>query len=336
MAVAKAHEAMGLLSGKRERPACILVHGADRGGVFDLCRQLAAKVAGASSELGIIRLQDAQKDRLYTEVFSLSMFGGAQVVWLSAAGDGAAGVVELVLIAQEKGNLVVVDSDALPKSSKLRKLCESNPRAVSVAIYEESAAELRNRVSMKVREAGIRISDEALDRLVDLVSRERATANSEVEKLITYVHGKTVIGIEDVDAACGDSYEASLDDVMDAVFEGGMADADRFGSVIEQAGSRNVLGAALASVAKLQAMAVQVAQGQPPEGVVKSPANAVFFKRQPRLAKQLRLWTLDSLLEAEEKIGAAILQIRRNRKLESAITSRALLAVSWLARSQVT
>jgi DNA polymerase III subunit delta len=334
MAVAKAHEAMGFVSGRRKRPACILIHGADRGGVFDLCRQLAEKVTDGSNELDVIRLQDAQKDRLYTEVFSLSMFGGTQVVWLSASGDSVAAILEPVLASQESGSLIIIDSDALTKSSKLRKLCEADPRAVSIAIYEESAAELRGRLSARIKDAGANIADEALDRLVDVVARERAAANGEVDKLVLYARGQNLIGVEDVEAVCGDGHEASLDDMMDAVFDGSMVDVDRFGAMIEQAGSRNALSVALAAVGKLQSMAVQVAHGQSPDGVAKALANAVFFKRQARVSKQLRLWSLRGLLEAEEKIGAAILQTRQNRKLESAITSRTLLAVSWLARSQ--
>ncbi len=334
MAIAKAQEAMSLVSGRRERPACILVHGADRGGVFDLCQRIAAKVTGGSNELDLIRLQDAQRDRLYTEVFSISMFGGTQAVWLSAVGDGAAAVLETILISDEKGSMIIIDCDALPKSSKLRKLCETHPRAVSIAIYEESAPELRSRLAGRIKEASMGITDEALDRLVDVTSRERAAASNEVDKLITYAHGQILVGVEDVDAVCGDSYEASLDDMMDAVLEGSMADAHRFGTMLEQAGSRNALGAALASIAKLQSLAAQVAQGQSADSVVKFPANAIFFKRQPRVAKQLRLWTLSALLDAQEKVGSAILQARQNRKLENAITGRALLAVSWLARSQ--
>jgi DNA polymerase III subunit delta len=334
MTIAKPHEAMGLVSGRRERPACILVHGADRGAVFDLCRQLSVKASGGGADLDIIRLQEGQKDRLYAEVFSIPMFGGQHVIWLSAAGDGAAAAIESVLGSGQAGHLVIVDSDALPKSSKLRKLCEASPRAASIAIYEETAAEMRARLAARIAEQGMSIADDALGRLVEIASRERAAANREADKLIIYAHGQASIAIEDVDAVCGESFESSFDDMMDAVLEGSMEDADRFASVLEQAASRNVLGAALAALAKLQSLAAQVAQGQPAESIVKAPANAVFFKRQARVTRQLRLWPLAALLEAEEKIGSAILQARRHRRLESAITGRALLAVSWSARGR--
>jgi DNA polymerase III subunit delta len=334
MATARAHEALGLVSGRRERLACILVHASDRGGAVDLCRELAIKITGGGGDMNVIRLREADKDRLYAEVFSISMFGGEQVVWLSAAGDGVAPVLEQILTSTERGNLILIDSDALPKSSKLRKLCEASPRAVTVPLYEETTVELRIRLSARLSSAGLSIADDAMEHLLQVVARERAAGTAEIEKLITYAHGKSSVMLEDVIAICGDSYEASADDILDAVFEGSMADADRFSTIFEQASSRSALAAALAYAAKLETLAAQVEQGQSPDAVARSPANGIFFKRQQRVARQLRLWTLPALLEAEQKIGAAILQARQERDLEAAITSRTLLAVGWLARSQ--
>jgi DNA polymerase III subunit delta len=334
MAVAKPHELSGLLSGRREMPACILIHGSDRGAVFDLCQSVIAKVTGGKSELDVIRLSEAQRDRLYTEFSSLSMFGGRQVIWFAASGDNSVKAFEPILDSNSPGNLVLIDSDSLTKASKLRKLCEGSPRAVSIAIYEESAHELRMRLGQRIKEAGFAIADEAMELLMELVSHERSVGNSEVEKLALYAHGKETIDADDVRAVCGDGYDASMDDLLDSVFEGNMADADRFAAILDMSGSGNVLGSALTHVTRLQTMAGQMAKGQSPDHVVKLPANGIFFRRQPAVSHQLKLWSLELLLEAQDKIASGILQTRRQRELESAITSRTLLAVSWLARNQ--
>jgi DNA polymerase III subunit delta len=334
MAVAKPHELNGLLSGRRELPACILIHGSDRGAVFDLCQSVIAKVTGGKSELDVVRLTEAQRDRLYTEFSSISMFGGKQVVWLAASGDNSAKTLEPILESETQGNLILIDSDSLTKASKLRKLCEASPRAVSIAIYEESVHELRRRLGQRIKEAGFAITEEAMELLMELVSHERSVGNSEVEKLTLYAHGKTSIDVDDVRAACGDSYDASTDDLLDSVFEGNMADADRFASILDMSGQGNILGSALGHVSRLQAMAGQMAKGQSPDQIVRLPANGIFFRRQTAVSHQLRLWSMELLLEAEDKIASGILQTRRQRELESAITSRTLLAVSWLARNQ--
>jgi DNA polymerase III subunit delta len=334
MAVVKPQDVLGLVSGRREPPAVLLIHGADRSAVFDLCKSILAKLTVGGNDLSVSRLTDAQRDRLYTEVFSASMFGGRQAVWLSASGDASVAAVEQVLAAAERGNPLVIDSDGLAKSSRLRKLCEASDLAVAVAVYEESLHELRERIGRIIREAGLAIEPDAMALLLDLASRERGVAASEVEKLVTYAAGRTAIAVDDIRAISGDMHEATLDELLDAVFEGDMVSAERFALALDASGGRNILSSALTHAARLEVLALQVTQGQSPESVVKAPANAIFFKRQPAVARELRLWSLERLLEAEGKIAAGILQARRNRELESAIVNRTLLAVSWLARSQ--
>jgi DNA polymerase III subunit delta len=333
MSVAKPPELMSRVSRRGEPPAVILIHGADRSAVFDLSRSVLAKLTGGSNDLNVTRLSEAQRDRLYTEVFSASMFGGKQAVWLSAAGDAAAAAVEQILSATGRGNPLVIDSDSLAKSSRLRKLCEASDHALSVAVYEESLHELRERIARLIRDAGLAIEPDAMALILDLASSERGVAVSEVEKLVTYAAGQPVITADDIRAISGDVHDATLDELLDAVFEGNLASAERFALALDESGARNVLGSALGHAARLESLALQVLQGQSPESVVKVPANAIFFKRQPAIARELRLWSLERLLEAEGKIAAGILQARRNRELESAIVNRTLLAVSWLARS---
>jgi hypothetical protein len=91
---------------------------------------------------------------------------------------------------------------------------------------------------------------------------------------------------------------------------------------------------ALGHVARLQSMAIQVQQGQSLSEVVSAPRNNVFFKRKGSISRQLQLWPLESLIEAEDRIAEAILAGRRAPGLEDSFASRTLLALSWQARSQ--
>lgn len=61
MAVVKATELFGLLSSPRKMPAAILVHGADRSAVYDLCQSIVKRVIGSSDEtLSVSRITEAQ------------------------------------------------------------------------------------------------------------------------------------------------------------------------------------------------------------------------------------------------------------------------------------
>ncbi len=341
MSVVKASELLGLLTGRRNMPTAVLIHGADRSAVHELCQRVVAKVTGGNDDaLNVSRLTDAQlagsKDRLYEEFASISMFGGSHVVWVSGAGDVFTKLLEPILAGEQAGNLILADAESLPKTSRLRKLFEANANCASVALYEESAHELRGRLERQILAAGLTITEEALARLMEFISFERAVADSETQKLITYCLGQREIDIEDVLAICGDTSDISFDDLVDAVFEGNLEDADRFVMTLSAspAAGRGSLSVVLQHIVRMQAMAGQVNLGSSIDSVVSAPRFGIFFKRRASISHQLRNWDLTALLNAEEKICAAVLQTRQYPDLDDAITSRTLLALSRAARSR--
>ena len=341
MAVVKATELFGLLSSPRKMPAAILVHGADRSAVYDLCQSIVKRVIGSSDEtLSVSRITEAQvvssPGRLFDEFASISMFGGNRVVWVSGAGDALTKSIEPILSGDVAGNLILIDAEALSKNSRLRKLFETNSRSASVALYEESPQELRLRLERLIKASGLQIEDEAMLRLLEFMSFERAVAESETLKLITYCQGQSIISVEDVQAICGDTSDASMDDLVDAVFEGNLSDVDRYVMSVGASASagRGTLSAALQHIVKLQGMAAQIIQGSSIDSVVHAPRFGIFFKRRASISLQLRTWDIDALLNAEEKICSAILQTRQHPDLDDAIISRTLLALGRSARQR--
>ena len=335
----RASELISHLSNRKKAPRAILVHGADRSAVYELCQRVTKKVVESGEDaLNVYRLTEAQvtssPGRLFEEFSSISMFGGNRVIWVSASGDNLAKSIDPILANEAGGNLILIDAEALSKTSRLRKLFETHPLAASVALYEESPQELRLRLERLIKSSGLAIDEEAMLRLVEFMSFERAVAESETEKLIAYCQGQTTISAEDVQAICGDTSDASMDDLVDAVFEGKLSDVDRYLMSVGASASagRGTLSAVLQHIVKLQGMASQIGQGSTIDSVVQAPRFGIFFKRRASISMQLRTWDIDALLNAEEKICSAILQARQHPGLDEALVSRALLALARHAR----
>src|SRR6185503_15306490 len=120
MAVVKATELIALLSNSRKAPSAILIHGADRSAVYELCQRVVKKITDSGDEtLNVSRLTEAQvvssPGRLYEEFSSISMFGGNRLVWVSGAGDALTKSLEPILSSEIAGNLILLDAEALPK-----------------------------------------------------------------------------------------------------------------------------------------------------------------------------------------------------------------------------
>ncbi len=341
MTVGKAHELPGLLSKARPRPVAALIHGGDRSAVYELCMSAVNTITGPNADaLSVTRLTEAQivgaKEKLYEEFQSISMFGGERVIWISGSGDATAKQLGSLLAVETAGNFILVDAEALSKTSRLRKLMESHPRCVSVALYEESTRELRARLQRQIAAAGLSITEDAMARLVDFISLERGVADSETQKLITYCLGQAQIEVEDVTAIRGDTSDVSTDELVDAIFEGRLEDADRCAAIYGASigSGRGSLSLVLQHITRLEGMAAQINSGSSIDGVVSAPRFGIFFKRRASVAHQLRIWDTAALLSAEEKVCGAILQTRQYTDLTEAIESRTVLALSRMARAR--
>jgi DNA polymerase III delta subunit len=118
------------------------------------------------------------------------MFGGNRVIWVSAAGDNLAKSLDPILANEAGGNLILIDAEALSKTSRLRKLFETHPLAASVALYEESPQELRLRLERLIKSSGLAIDEEAMLRLLEFMSFERAVAESETSSSLPTARAK--------------------------------------------------------------------------------------------------------------------------------------------------
>ena len=81
MTVVKAAELIARISNPKKSPRAILVHGADRSAVYELCQRVVKKISGSSEDpMNVARLTEAQiigsPGRLQEEFASISMFGG--------------------------------------------------------------------------------------------------------------------------------------------------------------------------------------------------------------------------------------------------------------------
>lgn len=337
MTLAKPQEFLTRLTAA-SRPVLALVHGDDRSAVRDLCRKaVAAILVQDPDQLGLSRLTEAQvtnaPDLLHNEFASLSMFGGESMIWIGGCGDAMVKVIEPILSGEMRGNFILLDAEYLQTTSKLRRLVEASAKSVGVALYEESSSELRSRLTRQITDAGLTLTPEASEKLMESISFARGVADHETQKLITYCHGQSQIEVDDVIAICGDTSETSGDELSDAVFEGRLQDADRcvqsYGA--SHASGRSCLSVLLQHVVRLQSLAVQIGPGNSPENIVGQRQSGVFFKRRQSFGRQLRIWDAASLLDAEARICAAILQTRQYAEVSAAIENRAALALARLA-----
>ncbi|QIG48198.1 DNA polymerase III subunit delta [Nordella sp. HKS 07] len=317
----------------------VLIYGPDAGTVRERARQLVISIAGSIDDpFAVIRLDDSDlagdPARLVDETQALSFGGGRRVVWVENAGSAFAKAVPL-LVADRPGNLVVAEAGVLAKTAALRSLFEPAAHLWIVPCYEDSEVDLERLIVEELDAKDLATDLEVRQALIDLLGADRRMSRQELAKLALYCHGRTRVTLADVEAVCGDVADLSVDDLLNAVFDGALADADEAFMRLRDSGQSGagLLAMAANHAARLTRLRVDVERGKSPEMAVRQARPPIFYKQQPVLQRQVALWDGESLLAASEMIGRATRDTRTTilSALNDQITHRAFLSLARLA-----
>ncbi len=341
MAAIKPGEVDRLAKALDPKLKAILIHGNDVG----LVRELAGKfVAGKTGSLddpfNVVRMDDAalKEDAalLADEAQAISLMGGERAIWVRGAGAAFTNAIKSYLGTAAGDALIVAESSALRKGHTLRDLFEKAPNAGAVACYEDSTRDIASVITEEIQKAGLTITNDARLLLTQSLGADRALSRSELEKLTLYCRDKSEVTLDDVEAICGDASAFSLDEALDAVFEGDTGKADQKINRLVSSGSSpvGIVTTATNHAVRLMTFAAEMQSGRPAKQVVDAARPPIFWKRKDSLVRQLSAWQPATLDAALDQLREAELGIRNIPALADAIGSRTLLSIAARAKRE--
>lgn len=193
--------------------------------------QRITDILGGDNRYHYLRAGAGQDETAPGEIISqlntVSMFGRGKVAWV--------GPLEGVNKEVAKA-MADYASDPNPDSSLIISVITPKGDARALTVFDKSAfvktmtekgvvarfepytrKEIKKWVAKRLREKGITIDSEALERLVELTDKDMEKLSGEVEKLTAYVGGDGAVTREAVEAAVGDHRAAKIWDLTKAV-----------------------------------------------------------------------------------------------------------------------
>jgi DNA polymerase-3 subunit delta len=338
LSILKQTELAGIPIRRLSELAGLLLHGSEQHDVMMAAQSVVRKVIGSADDpfLSVRMTADTairESGRLQTEFESLSLLGGRRVVVVTDCGETMLGEIDGLLSGSSQGNLIVLTSTALGKSSRLRRSVEESTNFAAVALYPPTAAELESLTSRQLREHGMEFEGGAYFVFESLVGLDAALALGEVEKLALYCHGAAVVRESDVRSCCGDSAGFDVGEVIDAALTGDGAAVDRGCAALGLQGDmRGVLSIFSAHLGRLEALRMEMARGVSADQALRGARPPVHFSKRAAVQSELRSWDLEGLQRLRRSIAATTLQCRNFPQLEHALVGRLLLAVAREAR----
>lgn len=314
----------------------VLLYGPDSGLVRERAEALARKtVDDINDPFRAILLTGAQMTesaaRLPDEMAAQAWSGGRRLVRVQQATEGMATALSGFLAdAPATDNLLLIEAGDLDKRSKLRAVCENDPKAVAIACYVEEGAARQRTVTDILQAEKLGIARDALMFLCDILPPDRIAMRSELEKLALYAHGKTTISMEDVLATVHDAGAAELDDLVFAVASG---ESKRAATMIdrlfaEQTSTVALLRSAQRHFIRLHYARAQMDAGLSPADAVKKLQPPVFWKHADAMTAQVRRWPATKIERALQRLYETEAAVKRTGTPDVAVCSQLLLSMS--------
>ena len=337
------HRADGFIAKPDSSVRAVLIYGPDAGLVRERLNAVTRNIAGSAddpfrvSEFSADVLKD-DPARLRDEAASMALTGGRRVVRIRDASDVIAELCGKWLKSPTGDALVVFSAGDLPARSKLRLAFEEADNAAAVPCYADDDEVIARLVREMLKAAGLSISGDALDWLVDHLGGDRELTRRELEKLIMYMGGNAVgktIAEDDVVACVGDTAAVDLDGLIYAMADGDQATVQRIFARLTAEGTSpiGILTAASRHLVRLHEIRGKVADGRGIESAMMSLRPPVFFKFKSRFQAQANRWNENLLARGLGVLTEAEMAAKSTDMPAEAIIERALIQIAQAARA---
>ncbi|WP_051226992.1 DNA polymerase III subunit delta [Butyrivibrio sp. MC2013] len=164
------------------------------------------------------------KDRDVAEIIdfaeTMPFFADRRVVVVEDSGffkDGSPELSEYLKAPSETAYFVFVESKVDKRKDIFKTLSKSG---FTIECTTPSESDLRMWIAGRLRKEGIKITAADADHFIETVGTDMFNEANELEKLISYVHGRDVVTREDIDEVCAGWLTSQIFAMTDAVADG--------------------------------------------------------------------------------------------------------------------
>jgi DNA polymerase-3 subunit delta len=314
--------------------------GPDESGAFDAATRIVSLLPDAGER---IELQGAElrKDpvKLGDEARSNSLFGGARHIWVRAQGDEAHDAVRNLLESDVEACPVVIVATGATDKSRTAKLIINRDDGLVAMFYPPDLGAVTGAVRTMANAAGLKMGGELAERIARGAGLDSRIARSEVEKLALYLDASPEtprpVSAADLDAVGAQTEDDDFSPLVDTVLGGRRAAVGLELKRLRELGL-NPVGLLLAferRTAQLAALNARLGRSSDVAGLLKAEAGArrIFWKDQPALGEQLRIWRGPRLERLAAKLVALHQALLSNSQDAELLLAEGLLEIARTA-----
>ena len=138
------------------------------------------------------------KELFYGKILNQSLFEKEKIIIVNRCTEKIYEVIENILKKNIPDTKIILNANILEKKSKLRNLFEKNKELIVIPTYKDTSIGLLEISRKFFYNHKMSISQESINLLVNRCNGDRGHLKSELDKILTYMHGRKDINLEEI------------------------------------------------------------------------------------------------------------------------------------------
>ena len=273
---------------------------------------------------------DVNPDILETSANSISMFNSHKLIILESLKDKNISEIESVINSAPSQTILIVKADNLKKTSKLRKLFESNAKCYALACYEDDAKSMMRLIDNFMNENNISVDRDIKNYLLQTLSTDRMISFNELQKIsLFYANTDTAPNLEEVKNLLNDTSSNNLQKMNESVMYGNTTKSSNIISKLLSEGNNpiSILRSLINYLKRVQRVKVEMKKGNNFDTAIKFLRPPLFWKDKDNFQQHCLRWPLSKIERNLSQLLDTEIDCKTNSKLSNILCERSILTI---------
>tara|TARA_B100001250_G_scaffold394123_1_gene397610 strand:- start:2166 stop:3191 length:1026 start_codon:yes stop_codon:yes gene_type:complete len=331
--ILKEHNIKGVFN-NHNKNLIFLVYGPNEGLVRNIIQSLSSifKNNDPADEVVLsAKTLDEEPNKLIDEIQTFSMFSSKKIIHVDAIKDKHSSIIEEIKNIEFKDALLILKSDNLAKTSKLRKLFDSSKIIFSIPCYEDDTKSIMNLVQNFIENSNLKLNREIKNYLVQFLSNDRSLNQHELEKIYLFQKDRQEdLSIDEVKLILNDSTSTSLNKVNECIMYGKTKSASKIINKVFSEGTNSIaiIRSLTNYMLRIQQTKIEIKKQKSFEEAIKVLKPPLFWKDKDNFQNHCKAWSLKDIEKNLNLLLSAEYECKSESFLSPMICERYVLNIA--------
>ena len=313
---------------------CLLIYGPNEGLIRERINKIV-KYYSSEQEYELLRLSGKELDEdnysIDSYLKTVSMFSKGKVLVIDTLKDKHLPILEPIITEGPSSSILLIKSESLTKSSKIRKYFETHKLCYALACYEDDAKSLMQQIENFVKKNNLDINRDIKNYLMQSLSNDRMINNNELEKINLYIaKSDKELSLDDIKFIMNDSSSQNLSKMNEAVMFGNSIKSSKIVNKLLSEGVSpiSLLRSLMNYLIRLQKTKIEMKKGNNFENAIKNLKPPLFWKDKENFKSHCQRWPLEIIEKNLDRLLETEISCKLNNKVSILDCEKSILLIA--------